>query len=163
MSQKQKGKGNMVRFRTRLVAVTCAVAMVGSFWGSAGAIVSVGATESSAETAWSITSDTFVFDTAVDAKWSDKVYASNDTGAYPELGRIDDVSVGKKAVLTANVTLNGDFSGLDGAEAADGSYNAIQLSCAIKTGDAWSYVKSDDYPFLKTENFTDGKTQVSCI
>ena len=29
----------MVRFRTRLVAVTCAVAMVGSFWGSAGAIV----------------------------------------------------------------------------------------------------------------------------
>lgn len=151
----------MVRFRTRLVAVTCAVAMVGSFWGSAGAIVSVGATESSAETAWSITSDTFVFDTAVDAKWSDKVYASNDTGAYPELGRIDDVSVGKKAVLTANVTLNGDFSGLDGAEAADGSYNAIQLSCAIKTGDAWSYVKSDDYPFLKTENFTDGKTQVS--
>ena len=25
----------MVRFRTRLVAVTCAVAMVGSFWGSA--------------------------------------------------------------------------------------------------------------------------------
>ena len=151
----------MVRFRTRLVAVTCAVAMVGSFWGSAGAIVSVGATESSAETAWSITSDTFVFDTAVDAKWSDKVYASNDTGAYPELGRIDDVSVGKKAVLTANVTLNGDFSGLDGAEAVDGSYNAIQLSCAIKTGDAWSYVKSDDYPFLKTENFTDGKTQVS--
>lgn len=151
----------MVRFRTRLVAVTCAVAMVGSFWGSAGAIVSVGAAESSAETAWSITSDTFVFDTAVDAKWSDKVYASNDTGAYPELGRIDDVSVGKKAVLTANVTLNGDFSGLDGAEAADGSYNAIQLSCAIKTGDAWSYVKSDDYPFLKTENFTDGKTQVS--
>ena len=33
----------MVRFRTRLVAVTCAVAMVGSFWGSAGAIVSADA------------------------------------------------------------------------------------------------------------------------
>ena len=161
MSQKQKGKGNMVRFRTRLVAVTCAVAMVGSFWGSAGAIVSVGAAESSAETAWSITTDTFVFDTAADAKWTDKVYASNDSGTYPELGRIDDLSVGKKAVLTANVTLDGDFSGLDGAQADDGTYNAIQLSCAIKTGDGWTYVKSDDYPFLKTDNFTDGKTQVS--
>ena len=44
----------MVRFRTRLVAVTCAVAMVGSFWGSAGAIVSADASEPSAEMAWSI-------------------------------------------------------------------------------------------------------------
>ena len=121
----------MVRFRTRLVAVTCAVAMVGSFWGSAGAIVSADASEPSAEMAWSITTDKLVFDTGADAKWTDKIYASNDEGTYPELGRIDDVSVGKKAVLTANVTLNGDFSGLDGAEAADGTYNAIQLSCAI--------------------------------
>ena len=151
----------MVRFRTRLVAVTCAVAMVGSFWGSAGAIVSADASEPSAEMAWSITTDKLVFDTGADAKWTDKIYASNDEGTYPELGRIDDVSVGKKAVLTANVTLNGDFSGLDGAEAADGTYNAIQLSCAIKTGDGWTYTKSDDYPFLKAENFTDGKTQVS--
>ena len=151
----------MVRFRTRLVAVTCAVAMVGSFWGSAGAIVSADAAEPSAEMAWSITTDKLVFDTGADAKWTDKIYASNDEGTYPELGRIDDVSVGKKAVLTANVTLNGDFSGLDGAEAADGTYNAIQLSCAIKTGDGWTYTKSDDYPFLKAENFTDGKTQVS--
>ena len=152
---------NMVRFRTRLVAVTCAVAMVGSFWGSAGAIVSADASEPSAEMAWSITTDKLVFDTGADAKWTDKIYASNDEGTYPELGRIDDVSVGKKAVLTANVTLNGDFSGLDGAEAADGTYNVIQLSCAIKTGDGWTYTKSDDYPFLKAENFTDGKTQVS--
>ena len=105
----------MVRFRTRLVAVTCAVAMVGSFWGSAGAIVSADASEPSAEMAWSITTDKLVFDTGADAKWTDKIYASNDEGTYPELGRIDDVSVGKKAVLTANVTLNGDFSGLDGA------------------------------------------------
>ena len=111
--------------------------------------------------AWSITTDKLVFDTGADAKWTDKIYASNDEGTYPELGRIDDVSVGKKAVLTANVTLNGDFSGLDGAEVADGTYNAIQLSCAIKTGDGWTYTKSDDYPFLKAENFTDGKTQVS--
>ena len=111
----------MVRFRTRLVAVTCAVAMVGSFWGSAGAIVSADASEPSAEMAWSITTDKLVFDTGADAKWTDKIYASNDEGTYPELGRIDDVSVGKKAVLTANVTLNGDFSGLDGAEAADGT------------------------------------------
>ena len=151
----------MVRFRTRLVAVTCAVAMVGSFWGSAGAIVSADAADPSAEMAWSITTDKLIFDTGADAKWTDKIYASNDEGTYPELGRIDDVSVGKKAVLTANVTLNGDFSGLDGAEAADGTYNAIQLSCAIKTGDGWTYTKSDDYPFLKAENFTDGKTQVS--
>lgn len=161
MSQKQKGKENMVRFRTRLVAVTCAVAMVGSFWGSAGAVVSVGAAEPSVETAWSVISDTLVFDTAADNTWTDKVYASNDTGTYPELGRIEDVSVGKKAVLTADVALSGDLSGLDGAEASDGTYNAIQISCAIKTGDGWTYVKSDDYPFLKTENFTDGKTQVS--
>ena len=152
---------NMVRFRTRLVAVTCAVAMVGSFWGSAGAIVSADASEPSAEMAWSITTDKLVFDTGADAKWTDKIYASNDEGTYPELGRIDDVSVGKKAVLTANVTLNGDFSGLDGAEAANGTYNVIQLSCAIKTGDGWTYTKSDDYPFLKAENFSDGKTQVS--
>lgn len=41
-----------------------------------------------------------------------KFMPKNDEGTYPELGRIDDVSVGKKAVLTANVTLNGDFSGL---------------------------------------------------
>ena len=49
----------MVRFRTRLVAVTCAVAMVGSFWGSAGAIVSADASEPSAEMAWSITTDNY--------------------------------------------------------------------------------------------------------
>ena len=60
---------NMVRFRTRLVAVTCAVAMVGSFWGSAGAIVSADASEPSAEMAWSITTDKLVFDTGADAKW----------------------------------------------------------------------------------------------
>ena len=125
MSQKQKGKGNMVRFRTRLVAVTCAVAMVGSFWGSAGAVVSVGAAEPWVETAGSVNSDTLVFDTAADNTWTDKVYASNDTGTYPELGRIEDVSVGKKAVLTADVALSGDLSGLDGAEASDGTYNAI--------------------------------------
>ena len=74
----------MVRFRTRLVAVTCAVAMVGSFWGSAGAIVSADAADPSAEMAWSITTDKLVFDTGADAKWTDKIYASNDEGTYPE-------------------------------------------------------------------------------
>ena len=74
----------MVRFRTRLVAVTCAVAMVGSFWGCAGAIVSADAAEPSAEMAWSITTDKLVFDTGADAKWTDKIYASNDEGTYPE-------------------------------------------------------------------------------
>ena len=139
----------MVRFRTRLVAATCAVAMVGSFWGSAGITWAASTDEPYAEIAQSIGLDPLVFDTAMDAAWTDKVYASNDTGSYPELGRIEDVTVGKKAVLTAKVTLDGDYSGLDGAEAEDGTYNAIQLSCAIKTGDGWTYTKSDDYPFLQ--------------
>lgn len=79
MLQKGKGnKGDMVRFRTRLVAVTCAVAMVGSFWGSAGAIVTADAVEQAAEPAWNAVAKKLVFDTATDAKWSDKVYASND-------------------------------------------------------------------------------------
>ncbi len=151
----------MVRFRTRLVAATCAVAMVGSFWGSAGITWAASTDEPYAEIAQSIGLDPLVFDTAVDAAWTDKVYASNDTGSYPELGRIEDVTVGKKAVLTAKVTLDGDYSGLDGAEAEDGTYNAIQLSCAIKTGDGWTYTKSDDYPFLKTDNFADGSAEVT--
>lgn len=151
----------MVRFRTRLVAATCAVAMVGSFWGSAGITWAASTDEPYAEIAQSIGLDPLVFDTAMDAAWTDKVYASNDTGSYPELGRIEDVTVGKKAVLTAKVTLDGDYSGLDGAEAEDGTYNAIQLSCAIKTGDGWTYTKSDDYPFLKTDNFADGSAEVT--
>ena len=135
--------------------------MVGSFWGSAGITWAASTDEPYAEIAQSIGLDPLVFDTAMDAAWTDKVYASNDTGSYPELGRIEDVTVGKKAVLTAKVTLDGDYSGLDGAEAEDGTYNAIQLSCAIKTGDGWTYTKSDDYPFLKTDNFADGSAEVT--
>lgn len=64
--------------------------------GKCRAIVSADASEPSAEMAWSITTDKLVFDTGADAKWTDKIYASNDEGTYPELGRIDDVSVGKR-------------------------------------------------------------------
>lgn len=102
-----------------------------------------------------------VFDTASDAKWTDKAFASNDTESYTDLPTVDNVKVGAKAKLTATVSLDGDISGLDGAEASDGSYNAIQLACAMKTGDSWDYAKSGDYPFIKAENFVDGKCDIS--
>lgn len=86
-----------------------------------------------------------MFDTASDAKWTDKAFASNDTGSYTDIPTVDNVKVGAKAKLTATVTLDADATGLDGAEASDGSYNAIQLACAMKTGDSWDYVKSGDY------------------
>ena len=31
----------------------------------------------------------------------------------------------------------------------------------MKTGDSWDYVKSGDYPFIKAENFVDGKCDIS--
>ena len=52
----------MVRFRTRLVAATCAVAMVGSFWGSAGITWAASTDEPYAEIAQSIGLDPLVFD-----------------------------------------------------------------------------------------------------
>ena len=111
-------------------------------------------------TVWSSSDAVLTFDAASDTTWKDKAYASNDSDTYADMARIEGATVGEKAKLTATVSLDGDISGLDGAEASDGSYNAIQLACAIKAGDSWTYVKSDDYPFLKSENFTDGKCSV---
>ena len=31
----------------------------------------------------------------------------------------------------------------------------------MKTGDSWDYAKSGDYPFIKAENFVDGKCDIS--
>ena len=83
--------------------------------------------------------------------WDDLTYASD----------ITDAVVGAKVKMTAVVTLDGTTTGLDGAEAEDKSYNAIQLAGAIKTGADWTYCKSGDYPFLKADSFTDGKAEVS--
>ena len=82
-------------------------------------------------TVWSSSDAVLTFDAASDTTWKDKAYASNDSDTYADMARIEGATVGEKAKLTATVSLDGDISGLDGAEASDGSYNAIQLACAI--------------------------------
>ena len=99
------------------------------------------------------------FDATKDAKWSDKVFASNDTESQPNAIRIENAEVGTTVKLKATVKVS-DSEQLDGLENKDGSYNAVQVASAIKTGSAWEYCKSSDYPFLKSENFTDGKAEV---
>ena len=67
--------------------------------------------------------------------------------------------MGTTVKLKATVSVS-TLKGLDGAEVSKDKFNALQVASAIKTGNEGTYAKSGDFPFLKAENFTDGKAEV---
>lgn len=104
--------------------------------------------------------ESLVFDAGKDDKWTDKAFASNNTEEQPNAVRLENVKVGTTVKVKAKVKVS-DATGLDGAENPKGEYNAIQLASAIQSGNGWTYAKSDDYPFLKGEDFKDGEATVT--
>ncbi|MCM1106835.1 MAG: Ig-like domain-containing protein [Blautia sp.] len=137
----------------RMVALTLTAALATSFWPGGylpGAGESVYAAEAEEMLVWSGGSDTLVFTAGTDATWTDAVFATD----------ISNATVGANVKLTAKITADGDYSALDGEENGTAN-NAIQLASAIKTGDSWIYSKSEDYPFLKAENLTNGEAEVT--
>ena len=152
----------MRRLGKRIVAITLAATMMGSLTPQAMTFLQnevVYAAETENQVWESDAGQSLTFDATKDAKWSDKVFASNDTESQPNAIRIENAEVGTTVKLKATVKVS-DSEQLDGLENKDGSYNAVQVASAIKTGSAWEYCKSSDYPFLKSENFTDGKAEV---
>lgn len=86
-----------------------------------GNVTGVAAPSITDNTVWSSSDAVLTFDAASDTTWKDKAYAGNDSATYADMARIEGATVGEKAKLTATVSLDGDISGLDGAEASDGS------------------------------------------
>ena len=152
----------MRRVGKKLVAITLAAAMMGSLTPEACTFLQneiVYAAETEKQVWKSTEGQSLVFDASQDAKWKDKAFASNDTEKQPDAVRIENVEVGTSVKVRAKVKIS-DATGLDGKENANGEYNAIQLASAVQAGTGWDYAKSDDYPFLKEEDFKDGETVV---
>lgn len=139
----------------KFAAWTLATSMVFSAFGTGivpgmNEVVTVWASEASQTQVWMDNMKSLTFTTGTSETWKDEVYATG----------ITDAVVGTSVKVRAKVTVDGDVSGLDGAEASSGVYNGIQLASAVKTGAAWDYAKSADYPFLKSEDFTAGTANV---
>lgn len=152
----------MRRLGKRIVAITLAATMMGSLTPQAMTFLQnevVYAAETEKQVWESEAGQSLTFDANTDAKWKDKVFASNDTKNCPNANRIENAEVGTIVKLKATVKVS-DSEELNGNKNDDGSYNAVQVASAIKTGSRWQYSKSTDFPFLKAENFTDGKAEV---
>ena len=153
----------MRRVGKQIVAITLAAAMMGSLTPEACTFLQneiVYAAETENQVWASADGASLVFDAAKDAKWTDKAFASNNTEEQPNAVRLENVKVGTTVKVKAKVKVS-DATGLDGAENPKGEYNAIQLASAIQSGNGWTYAKSDDYPFLKGEDFKDGEATVT--
>ncbi len=153
----------MRRVGKQIVAITLAAAMMGSLTPEACTFLQneiVYAAETENQVWASAGGASLVFDAAKDAKWTDKAFASNNTKEQPNAVRLENVNVGTTVKVKAKVKVS-DATGLDGAENPNGGYNAIQLASAIQSGNGWTYAKSDDYPFLKGEDFKDGEATVT--
>ena len=153
----------MRRVGKQIVAITLAAAMMGSLTPEACTFLQnevVYAAETEKQVWASADRASLVFDAGTDAKWTDKAFASNDTKDQPNAVRLENVNVGTTVKVKAKVKVS-DTTGLDGSKDANESYNAIQLASAVQSGSSWKYAKSDDYPFLKEENFKDGEATVT--
>ena len=153
----------MRRVGKQIVAITLAAAMMGALTPEACTFLQneiVYAAETENQVWASADGASLVFDAAKDAKWTDKAFASNNTEEQPNAVRLENVNVGTTVKVKAKVKVS-DATGLDGAENPKGEYNAIKLASAIQSGNGWTYAKSDDYPFLKGENFKDGEATVT--
>lgn len=153
----------MRRVGKQIVAITLAAAMMGALTPEACTFLQnevVYAAETEKQVWASADRASLVFDAGTDAKWTDKAFASNDTKDQPNAVRLENVNVGTTVKVKAKVKVS-DTTGLDGSKDANESYNAIQLASAVQSGSSWKYAKSDDYPFLKEENFKDGEATVT--
>lgn len=153
----------MRRVGKQIVAITLAAAMMGSLTPEACTFLQnevVYAAETENQVWTSGDGESLVFDAGKDDKWTDKAFASNNTEEQPNAVRLENVKVGTTVKVKAKVKVS-DATGLDGAENPKGEYNAIQLASAIQSGNGWMYAKSDDYPFLKGEDFKDGEATVT--
>lgn len=153
----------MRRVGKQIVAITLAAAMMGSLTPEACTFLQnevVYAAETENQVWTSGDGESLVFDAGKDDKWTDKAFASNNTEEQPNAVRLENVKVGTTVKVKAKVKVS-DATGLDGAENPKGEYNAIQLASAIQSGNGWTYAKSDDYPFLKGEDFKDGEATVT--
>lgn len=151
----------MRRVGKQIVAITLAAAMMGSLTPEACTFLQnevVYAAETENQVWTSAAGVSLVFDAAKDAKWTDKAFASNNT--QEQAARLENVNVGTTVKVKAKVKVS-DTAGLDGSEDAKGGYNAIQLASAVQSGSSWKYAKSNDYSFLKEENFKDGEATVT--
>ncbi len=152
----------MRRLGKRIVAITLAATMMGSLTPQAMTFLQnevVYAAETEKQVWESEAGQSLTFDANTDAKWKDKVFASNDTKNCPNANRIENAEVGTIVKLKATVKVS-DSEELNGNKNDDGSYNAVQVASAIKTGSRWQYSKSTDCPFLVAEKFKDGKAEV---
>ena len=151
----------MRRVGKQIVAITLAAAMMGSLTPEACTFLQnevVYAAETENQVWTSAAGVSLVFDAAKDAKWTDKAFASNNT--QEQAARLENVNVGTTVKVKAKVKVS-DIAGLDGSEDAKGGYNAIQLATAVQSGSSWKYAKSNDYSFLKEEDFKDGEATVT--
>ena len=149
----------MRRLGKRIVAITLAATMMGSLTPQAMTFLQnevVYAAETEKQVWESGDGQSLTFDASKDAKWTDTIFASN----YAENKiKIADAEVGTTVKVKATVSVS-TVEGLDGTKGTDGTDKAIQVASAIKTGSKGGYAKSGDYPYLKADAFTDGKSEV---